>query len=109
MTWDNLLDVFVQPWAGARSDHTWNRFGRRKPWIMVGAPIAIIAFVFIPLANTLLAIMVFIVVTNIGMALFRSPAVAWLGDLFPPEQRSKANGLLNLRGGAGALWRWFAF
>jgi MFS family permease len=102
MTWDNLLNVFVQPWAGARRDHTWNRFGRRKPWIMVGAPIAIIAFVFIPLANTLLAIMVFIVVTNIGMALFRSPAVAWLGDLFPPEQRSKANGLLNLMGGVGA-------
>jgi MFS family permease len=41
-------------------------------------------------------------VTNIGMALFRSPAVAWLGDLFPPEQRSKANGLLNLMGGVGA-------
>ena len=102
MTWDNLLNVFVQPWAGARSDRTWNRFGRRKPWILVGAPIAIIAFVFIPLANTLLAIIVFIVVTNIGMALFRSPAVAWLGDLFPPSQRSKANGLLNLMGGVGA-------
>jgi len=102
MTWDNLINVFVQPWAGARSDRTWNQFGRRKPWILVGAPIALIAFVFIPLANTLLAIMVFIVVTNIGMALFRSPAVAWLGDLFPPEQRSKANGLLNLMGGVGA-------
>lgn len=102
MTWDNLLNVFVQPWAGARSDRTWNRFGRRKPWILVGAPIAIIAFVFIPLANTLLAIMVFVLVTNIGMALFRSPAVAWLGDLFPPAQRSKANGLLNLMGGVGA-------
>ena len=56
----------------------------------------------IPLANTLLAIIVFIVVTNIGMALFRSPAVAWLGDFFPPSQRSKANGLLNLMGGVGA-------
>lgn len=102
MTWDNIINVFVQPWAGAKSDKTWNRFGRRKPWIMIGAPIAVLAFVFIPLANSVLAIMVFILITNFGMALFRSPTVAWLGDLFTAEQRSKANGIINLMGGVGA-------
>ncbi|MEA3349165.1 MAG: MFS transporter, partial [Chloroflexota bacterium] len=102
MTWDNIINVFVQPWAGAKSDKTWNRFGRRKPWIMVGLPIAALAFVFIPLANTVFAIMIFILITNFGMALFRSPTVAWLGDLFPTEQRSKANGIINLMGGVGA-------
>lgn len=102
MTWDNLINVFVQPWAGAKSDSTWNRFGRRKPWIMVGAPIAAIAFIMIPLANSVLAIMVFILITNFGMALFRSPTVAWLGDLFPAKQRSQANGIINLMGGVGA-------
>ena len=102
MTWDNLINVFIQPWAGAKSDKTWNRFGRRKPWIMIGAPIAAIALIMIPLANTILAIMVFILITNLGMALFRSPTVAWLGDLFPSRQRSQANGIINLMGGIGA-------
>jgi MFS family permease len=102
MTWDNIINVFVQPWAGAKSDKTWNRFGRRKPWILVGLPIATLAFVFIPLANTVLAIMVFILITNFGMALFRSPTVSWLGDLFPSEHRSQANGIINLMGGVGA-------
>lgn len=102
MTWDNILNVFIQPWAGAKSDRTWNRFGRRKPWIMVGIPIAIVGFTLVPLANTVLAIMVFILITNFGMAIFRSPTVAWLGDLFPAEQRSKANGIINLMGGIGA-------
>jgi MFS family permease len=102
MTWDNIINVFVQPWAGAKSDKTWNRFGRRKPWIMVGAPIAAVALVMIPLANTVLAIMVYILITNFGMALFRSPTVAWLGDLFPSSQRSQANGIINLMGGIGA-------
>lgn len=102
MTWDNLINVFVQPWAGAMSDQTWNRFGRRKPWIMIGAPIAAVAFVMIPLANTIFAIMVFILITNFGMALFRSPTVAWLGDLFSSEERSTANGVINLMGGIGA-------
>jgi len=102
MTWDNIINVFVQPWAGSKSDKTWNRFGRRKPWILMGAPIALIAFVLIPLANSVLAIMAFILITNFGMALFRSPTVAWLGDLFPSEQRSRANGIINLMGGVGA-------
>jgi MFS family permease len=102
MTWDNLINVFVQPWAGAKSDKTWNWLGRRKPWILIGAPIAAIALIMIPLANTILAIMVFILITNFGMALFRSPTVAWLGDLFPPHQRSQANGIINLMGGIGA-------
>ncbi|HKJ27653.1 MAG TPA: MFS transporter [Anaerolineales bacterium] len=102
MTWDNLINVFVQPWAGAKSDMTWNRFGRRKPWIMIGAPIAAVAFVMIPLANTIFAIMIFILITNFGMALFRSPTVAWLGDLFKSNERSQANGIINLMGGIGA-------
>lgn len=108
MTWDNLINVFVQPWVGERSDRTWNRFGRRKPWILLGAPIAAAAFLLVPLANSLLAIMTFILITNFGMALFRSPTVSWLGDLFPTQDRSKANGVINLMGGVGAAIALFA-
>lgn len=103
MTWDNIINIFVQPWVGNRSDHTWNRFGRRKPWILLGLPIALLGFVSIPLAQSVLAVAVFILVTNFGMALFRSPVVAWLGDLFKPQERSKANGVINLMGGAAGV------
>ena len=101
MTWDNIFNVLVSPWAGAKSDHTWNRLGRRKPWIMIGMPIAAVALMLIPLANSIFAIMVYILVTNFGMSLFRTPAVAWLGDLFSAEKRSQANGIINLMGGIG--------
>jgi maltose/moltooligosaccharide transporter len=107
MTWDNIINIFVQPWVGARSDRTWNRFGRRKPWILIGAPIALLGFVFIPVAQSVLALAVFILITNFGMALFRSPTVSWLGDLFDPQNRSKANGVINLMGGAGGLLAYF--
>ncbi|OGN74457.1 MAG: hypothetical protein A2X25_06105 [Chloroflexi bacterium GWB2_49_20] len=107
MTWDNIINMFVQPWAGAKSDQTWNRFGRRKGWILLGAPIALVGFIFIPVAQSVLAIMVFILITNIGMALFRSPTVAWLGDLFQPGNRSKVNGIINLMGGVGGLLAYF--
>ena len=107
MTWDNLINVFVQPWVGEKSDRTWNRFGRRKGWILLGVPIAMVGFVLIPFAQTAVSIAVYILITNIGMSLFRSPAVAWLGDLYPPEERSQANGIINLMGGIGGLMAFF--
>jgi len=107
MTWDNILNMFIAPWVGAKSDQTWNRFGRRKPYILLGAPIALLAFVFVPVAQSVLAIAAFIFITNLGMALFRSPTVAWLGDLFSAEDRSKANGVINLMGGIGGLLAYF--
>ncbi|MEM7335822.1 MAG: MFS transporter [Chloroflexota bacterium] len=107
MTWDNLINVFVQPWVGEKSDRTWNRFGRRKGWILLGVPIAMVGFVLIPFAQTAVSIAVYILITNIGMSLFRSPAVAWLGDLYPPEERSQANGIINLMGGIGGLLAFF--
>jgi MFS family permease len=55
------------------------------------------------MAQSILAVAVFILVTNFGMALFRSPVVAWLGDLFQPQERSKANGVINLMGGAAGV------
>ncbi len=107
MTWDNILNMFIAPWAGAKSDRTWNRFGRRKGWILLGMPIALLAFVFIPVAQSILAIAAFILITDFGMSLFRSPTVAWLGDLFIVEERSKANGVINLMGGVGGLLAYF--
>jgi maltose/moltooligosaccharide transporter len=107
MTWDNILNVFISPWAGERSDRTWNRFGRRKPYILLGAPLALLGFVFIPVAQSILAVMAFILITNFGMALFRSPTLAWLGDLFEPDERSKASGVINTLGGVGGLLAFF--
>lgn len=107
MTWDNLINVFVQPWVGEKSDRTWNRFGRRKGWILLGVPIAMVGFVLIPFAQTAVSIAVYILITNVGMSLFRSPAVAWLGDLYPPNERSQANGIINLMGGIGGLLAFF--
>ena len=63
---------------------------------------AALFFALIPLVwDRFLYVALAILGTNVGMALFRSPTVAYLGDLFPSEQRSKANGILNLMGGMG--------
>ena len=102
MTWDNLINLFLQPYVGARSDRTISRFGRRKPWLAVGAPLAALFFILVPFVrDNFVLIAVAILLTNLSMALFRSPTVAYLGDLFRAEDRSKANGVINLMGGLG--------
>ena len=40
-----VLDAIVDPFVGWLSDHTQTRWGRRRPWIAVAAPIAAIVFV----------------------------------------------------------------
>ena len=107
MTWDNIINIFVQSWAGARSDRTWTRWGRRKPWIVVGVPIAALGFIIIPFARTLIVLLMFILITNLGMAIFRAPTAALLGDLFLPKQRGKARGVTAIMAGLGGIFALF--
>ena len=109
MTWDNYLNMFVQPVVGERSDQTRTRLGRRKPWMLAGAPLAALFFILVPAMRSVEGIMFAILLTNISMALFRAPTVALLGDLFPSQQRSTANGIINLMGGLVLSWHsWWA-
>jgi MFS family permease len=102
LTWDNIINMSVQPWIGSLSDRTRTRFGRRKPFLMLGAPLAAIFFILVPFVReNFVLIALAILGTNVGMALFRSPTIAYLGDLFLPGERSKANGVINLMGGLG--------
>jgi Na+/melibiose symporter-like transporter len=48
LTWDNIINMFVQPYVGTLSDRTHTRFGRRKPWMMAGAPLAALFFILVP-------------------------------------------------------------
>lgn len=103
ITWDNYINMFIQPVVGERSDQTRTRLGRRKPWMLAGAPLAALFFITIPAMRSIGGIMIAILLTNLGMALFRAPTVALLGDLFPSQQRSTANGIINLMGGLGSI------
>jgi MFS family permease len=63
---------------------------------------AALFFILVPFVReNFVLIALAILGTNLGMALFRSPTIAYLGDLFEPHERSKANGVINLMGGLG--------
>ncbi|WP_047446074.1 MFS transporter [Alistipes sp. ZOR0009] len=51
-----IMGLIIQPWVGAASDRTWNRLGRRKPFIFGGAIAAAIGMFLMPNANWLIHI-----------------------------------------------------
>ncbi len=110
LTLDNIAAITLQPFFGALSDKTWNKYGRRMPYIIFATPVAAAAFILIPMVRTLLVPLLLVVfVMNVAMAVFRAPTVALMPDMTPSELRSKANGVINLMGGLGALLAYFGF
>lgn len=102
---DNLLAWTVQPFISSLSDRTKTRFGRRLPFILVGFPVAALLLFLLPLGHEmgLWALLGITVVLNLALVSFRSPVIALMPDLTPQEQRSQANGLINLMGGVGVV------
>ena len=106
---DNLIAIIMNPIMGARSDKTWNRFGRRMPYIIIGIPVAAAFLVALPIAATvpgilgLASLIILILGFDISMAIYRAPVVAMMPDFTPPERRSPANGVINLMGGIGSV------
>lgn len=103
MTIDNLFGVIFQPVFGAMSDRTQTRFGKRFPYIMIGAPLCAGLFFFIPRMPTIVTLMAVVIVFNFGMSVWRAPIVALMPDLTPSEHWSKANGVINLMGGVASI------
>lgn len=104
MTLDNIAAITIQPYFGTLSDNTETRFGHRLPYLMIGVPIAAIFFALIPFATSMVMLLTFIVIMNLAMSVFRAPTVALMPDLTPEPLRSKANGVINLMGGLGAVF-----
>lgn len=103
MSLDNIAGMTLQPWFGAMSDRTKSRLGRRLPFLVVGMPLAAVAFALLPLANSLALLVLAIIAVDLSMSLFRAPTIALMPDLTPPDKRSRANGLINFMGGVGAV------
>jgi MFS family permease len=107
MVLDNVFAFVMQPYISARSDKTRTKWGRRMPYIMIGTPIAALFFTLIAYGWALFGfwfMLAMITVFNVAMALYRGPVVALMPDVVSSEQRSKANGVINLMGGIGAIY-----
>ena len=106
-----LMGMIVQPIVGAMSDKTWCKWGRRKPYLYVGALVAIIVMALLPNAGSFNmtvkaalafgAIMLMLLDTSINMAM--QPFKMMVGDMVNEEQKAKAYSIQSLLCNAGSL------
>ena len=93
-----LMGLLVQPIIGTLSDKTWTRFGRRIPYLFVGAAFAVAVMCLLPNAGsfglTIGGAMIFGLIalmlldTSINMAM--QPFKMLVGDMVNEKQQAKA-------------------
>ena len=106
-----LMGMIVQPLVGTWSDKTWCKWGRRKPYLYLGALIAVLVMVLLPNSGsfnlTVKAAMAFGLVmlmlldTSINMAM--QPFKMMVGDVVNEEQKAKAYSIQSMLCNAGSL------
>ncbi len=105
MTIDNLIGVIIQPIMGSISDNTRTKYGRRMPFIIIGVILSAIFFALIPtgFGTELYILLIWMFFFSLSMGFYRSQAVALMPDFIRPLHRSKANAVINIMGGLGAI------
>ena len=106
-----LAGIIVQPIIGALSDRTWTRFGRRIPYLFVGALVAVCVMCLLPNAGSfgmsVSAAMIFGLVslmfldTSINMAM--QPFKMMVGDMVNEKQKGLAYSIQSFLCNAGSL------
>ena len=112
-----LMGMIVQPLIGKYSDRTWCKMGRRKPYLLVGALVAVLVMAFLPNAGSLnfstrlllglngamwfgLFSLIFLD-TSINVAM--QPFKMMVGDMVTEEQKAQAYSIQSLLCNAGSL------
>ncbi|NJB36232.1 SLC45 family MFS transporter [Croceivirga sp. JEA036] len=99
-----ITGLIVQPIIGAISDKTWSpRFGRRKPFFLIGAILGSICLFFFPLSPALWFAVGLLWILDVGNNMAMEPYRAFVGDKLPEKQFSIGYQMQSLFVGAGIL------
>lgn len=83
-----LTGLIIQPIIGAMSDRTWNRFGRRRPYFLVGAILSSLALFVMPTSGTLWMAAGLLWVLDASINITMEPFRAFVADKLNEEQRT---------------------
>ena len=91
-----VIAMLVQPTIGSISDYTVTRWGRRKPYILVGSVLDVVFLYAIAESNTLLGIAVFVALLQLSSNLAQGPFQGYVPDLVPGHQVGTASALVGI-------------
>jgi len=100
----SVFSTTITPLSGALSDRTRSRFGRRTPWIVLGALIGGGALILVPYAHGMAAITATWLVASISLNSMQTPITTVIAERLPPSERGVASGVVGaaMTGGVSA-------
>lgn len=91
-----FIAVLIQPTVAAISDYTITRWGRRKPYIFIGALLDVVFLLGIASSNEFVVILVFMILLQCSSNFAQGPFQGYVPDLVPQKQVGTASGLMGL-------------
>jgi MFS family permease len=90
------IAIAIQPTVGSISDYTISRFGRRKPYILIGTTLDLLFLVGLASSNTVLAVAAFVILLQFSSNFAQGPFQGYVPDLVPAAQVGVASGMVGL-------------
>ena len=91
-----LMAIVVQPTVGMISDYTVTRWGRRKPYIVIGSLLDVVFLVGVASSQDYVALVAFMVLLQFSSNFAQGPFQGYVPDLVPASQVGTASGLMGL-------------
>ena len=117
-----LMGMIVQPIIGMLSDKTWCRFGRRIPYLFIGALVAVAVMCLLPnagslglttqvviwgLSGTMLFGLLSLMLLDTSINVAMQPFKMMVGDMVNEKQKAKAYSIQSFLCNAGSLVGYF--
>lgn len=105
-----VMGLIVQPIVGHYSDKTWTRFGRRKPFFLMGALLAAVGLILMPNAGIFTTLMPtlwvgagLLMIMDASFNIAMEPFRALVADMMPTDQRTLGFSVQTVLIGIGAV------
>jgi maltose/moltooligosaccharide transporter len=99
-----LTGLLIQPIIGHLSDRTWSpRFGRRRPFFLVGAILSSLALIAMPKSGTLWMAAGLLWILDASINISMEPFRAFVADLLPSSERVRGFAMQSFFIGFGAV------
>ena len=98
-----LIALFANPLAGAFSDRTTSRFGRRRPWIIVGGLLTVVGLLFMWRATSIPLLFLGYCFVELFSNCVLAALTATIPDQVPENQRGTVSGIYGLATSLGGI------
>jgi MFS family permease len=91
-----VAPILIQPTVGVISDYTMTRWGRRKPYILIGTVLDVLFVIAIATSNGFLALAALYFLLQLSSNFAQGPFQGYVPDLVPASQVGLASGLMGM-------------